>query len=119
MAVEDGAVLGGLLGNVSRDFSTETARQTIPAVLQLFERLRKRRTTLNVKGAETNRRMYHMHDGDEQAARDMELKGHDGVSASQWQWIDPEYQQALLGFDVIADAERQYIRWREQEHGMA
>lgn len=115
MAVEDGAVLGALLGNVFRDFSPEVARKAIPSVLQLFELLRKKRTTLNVKGAESNRRMYHMHDGSEQAARDMELKSHDGVSRSQWNWIDPDHLDALYGFDVIADAERQYRTWREKQ----
>lgn len=62
MAVEDGAVLGKLLGLLSQfPRIDETERHLlVPAALKLSESLRKSRTTLNVQGAVRNQEMYHM-----------------------------------------------------------
>ncbi len=59
MAVEDGLVLGLLLGKLqaSERIPTQEKRTNINAVLGLFESLRKKRTTTNVKGAVANRYM--------------------------------------------------------------
>ena len=53
MAVEDGACVARLLGLAAKSGAS------IPEVLQLYEQLRKDRTTLNVAGATSNRRVYH------------------------------------------------------------
>lgn len=59
MAVEDGLVLGLLLGKVqsSGRIPEQERRAHLNSVLRLFESLRKQRTTTNVKGSIANRRM--------------------------------------------------------------
>jgi salicylate hydroxylase len=113
MAVEDGVVLGNLLGRLAEDFSQETAQAKVPTILELFEILRKKRTTLNVKGALANRHLFHMQDGEEQRQRDHDLRNYDGVSMSPWQWVDPAYQGQLLGFDVVEDSNTKYEGWKK------
>lgn len=114
MAIEDGAVLGNLLGFLVEDCkqSSESAHGHVNSLLQVYERLRKLRTTTNVKGAEANRYMFHLEDGDEQQRRDADLKSHDWVSPSRWRWADGTAQDELLGHDVIAESEREYSRWK-------
>lgn len=114
MAIEDGAVLGHLLGSLVEDNkqSTELAHGQVNSLLQVYEKLRKLRTTTNVKGAEANRYMFHLEDGDEQRRRDAELKSHDWIRPSRWRWADGAAQDELLGHDVIAESEREYNAWR-------
>ncbi len=74
MAVEDGAVLGRLLGLLKTSHHTiESQRRETPHILALFESLRKSRTTLNVNGATSNRLWYHLPDGPMQEKRDAAL----------------------------------------------
>lgn len=108
MAVEDGAVLGHLLGMSTRKPSSDA----IPAALRLYEVERKSRTTLNVAGAVGNRTFYHLHDGPRQQARDAEMKAFDwenGCSAT-WKWLDLAYQQNLLGHDAVKSADRAFAQ---------
>lgn len=105
MAVEDGAVLGRLLGLFN---STPTAGISVTHVLDLYERLRKSRTTTSVQGAVSNRRMYHMPDGVQQVERDAELEAADYSKPSLYRWLDPEYNRDMLGFDVVMDCEKAF-----------
>jgi salicylate hydroxylase len=59
MAVEDGLVLGLLLGRLQNSDKIPDARRHdyIHAILCLFESLRKKRTTMNVQGAIANRKL--------------------------------------------------------------
>jgi salicylate hydroxylase len=117
MAVEDGAVIGLLLDRLqqrglSRD--PEQKCREINGVLKLYEDLRKKRTEVNVAGAELTRDFYHIVDGAGQRARDAELaelnkSNWDGPS--NWNWADAEYQKSLLGFDVLADADYKFEQW--------
>ncbi|OAG34856.1 hypothetical protein AYO21_10961 [Fonsecaea monophora] len=113
MAVEDGLVLGLLLGRLqaSDRVSDEAKRSSINSVLRLFESLRKKRTTTNVKGAIANRYMFHMHDGPEQEARDRELAEADWEKPCRWGWADINYQRKMLGFDSVADTNRAFEVW--------
>jgi hypothetical protein len=43
MAVEDGTVVGYLLGQLNADFSAEGARSNIHSILYLYEKVRKSR----------------------------------------------------------------------------
>lgn len=111
MAVEDGAVLGYLLGRVAKLQQTD-GTDRIPSVLALYEKLRKSRTTVNVLGAINNRKLFHLPDGPEQVERDDELVNHDWVNGrAKWHWIDSEYQSTLLGFDALKDAEAAFEKW--------
>lgn len=119
MAVEDGAVLGVLLGSLqaASEKSGYAANPSLIAnVLKLYESIRKRRSQDNVDGALHNGYYYHLPDGEEQEKRDRELE----ILASQgWKgkcsfnWGDAEYQQKLLGFDVLKDAEDRFTQWWE------
>ncbi|KAJ0268492.1 hypothetical protein COL26b_014378 [Colletotrichum chrysophilum] len=114
MAVEDGAVLGKLLGLLNASSNGTTPAELIPEVLQLYETLRKSRTTVNVQGARSNQKWYQIPDGPEQEARDAEMAGAklaDGLSPTGWRWIDPEYQKELLGHDVVAEAVKAFEEW--------
>jgi salicylate hydroxylase len=117
MAVEDGAVIGLLLDRLQQTLTNSSPREKrsrICDVLKLYEDLRKKRTEVNVAGAELTREFYHLFDGDEQKARDAELaelQKSDWTRASKWNWADAEYQKSLLGFDVLADAESKFEQW--------
>ena len=116
MAVEDGAVLGLLLGKVvqkvSNDRSSARSEDAIASTLKLYENLRKSRTTLNVLGAVANRELFHLHDGSEQEERDLKLKNFDWLDGrSKWKWLDMQYQDDLLRFDAISDAEAAFDNW--------
>lgn len=110
MAVEDGAVIGFLLGRLQSNpalWSEEGNKDAITTTLKLYESLRKQRTTVNVLGAVQARVFYHLSDGSEQLERDRllsELPHSRWESHCKWNWGDAEYQQALLGFDPLSDA---------------
>jgi len=108
MAVEDGACVAKLLG-----LSASTGKASIPDALALYERLRKDRTTLNVKGAVANRAVYHAADGEDADRRNTLLQDFDwddDPRETPLSFNDREYQKALLGFDVVADAEAAFYR---------
>jgi salicylate hydroxylase len=108
MAVEDGAVLGRLLGMFQ---SVPVPDMLLTDVLKLYESLRKTRTTTSVQGAISNRRMFHMPDGPEQVKRDAELKAADYTKPSVFRWLDPEYNIDMLGFDAIVNSEKAFGAW--------
>ena len=119
MAVEDGAVIGVLLGRLQACQDLLKAgerRMSVQQVLKLYEGLRKQRTTLNVKGAIQARDFYHLPDGDEQRMRDeivqRHLKSGEWPSPCKWNWGNMEYQRSLLGFDVWQDANERFDAWR-------
>lgn len=103
MAFGDAAVLGALLGrfNKTSKEKLEACEMTLPKVLGIFESLQKPYSTLNVKGAVTNRVMYHLPDGEEQRQRDREFSGMTSESQSEWTWIDGQYQRHIIGSDLV------------------
>ncbi|KAG0652763.1 Oosporein biosynthesis 4 [Hyphodiscus hymeniophilus] len=112
MAVEDGCVLGILLGRANRESSNAAElRRNLPSILDLYESLRKSRTTVNVKGSIRNRTMFHMPDGEEQRARDEALAKVTWKEPCVWQWGDIGYLKKLNGFDVIKDTNRVFDQW--------
>ncbi|KAJ5782279.1 hypothetical protein N7457_004053 [Penicillium paradoxum] len=125
MAVEDGAVIGRLLGllqahnleaeNTGNDPSISTrssAQDLTAAVLALYEKTRKARTTRNVQGAIMNRKLFHIHDGLLQMIRDFVL-GYAGViRKSDWTWLSSFRQRQTLGVDVLEDCERVFEDWK-------
>ncbi|KAJ5932592.1 hypothetical protein N7516_007081 [Penicillium verrucosum] len=125
MAVEDGAVIGKLLGllqahyldaqNSGSDPSISTrssAEDLTAAVLTLYERCRKARTARNVQGAIMNRKLFHIPDGVLQMIRDF-LLGYAGVTQkSDWTWLSSFRQGQTLGLDVLGDCEKVFGEWR-------
>jgi salicylate hydroxylase len=108
MAVEDGAVLGKLLGLLSKSIPASGVSEYTPLLLKLYESLRKLRTTVNVKGAVANRHWNHLPDGPAQRERDSCMAG---KGASEWNMLSSEYQMAMLGFDAVVDAENAFGAW--------
>ena len=117
MAIEDGLILGTLLGLLhGTDFITgDEKRGKIHSILELFEGLRKQRTTLNVKGAIANRYMFHLPDGPEQEQRDEDLAEVDWENPCRWQWADLGYQKKMLSFDLMSDTNKAFGVWAEKE----
>jgi salicylate hydroxylase len=116
MAVEDGAVLGELLGMLSKQSTSSDTSQHIPSLLHLYESLRKSRTTLNVQGAVANRTMFHMEDGKEQEARDRALRNTDWRTGCECYWADIDYQKKLLAWDAVRNSKYAFEKWWEQRH---
>ena len=119
MALEDGAVLGTLLGLLKASSNDEIRwREDIPQILRLFESLRKSRTTVNVQGAVANQRWYHLVDGPLQEARDKALAAVNWKDATEWNFTDPGYQFAMLGFDSVGESAKEFQKWlREKRQG--
>lgn len=124
MAVEDGAVIGKLLGLLQAHYldqnsgsdpsiSTRSSAQDLTAtVLTLYEKCRKARTSRNVQGAIMNRKLFHIPDGVLQMIRDF-LLGYAGVTRkSDWTWLSSFRQGQTLGLDVVGDCEKVFEEWR-------
>ena len=78
MAVEDGGIIGNLIGRLNRELvkgviPQSRRHESINTVLGLYEQSQKHRTTVNVKGATSNGYFFHLPDGSEQEDRDKEL----------------------------------------------
>ncbi|OCL07385.1 FAD/NAD(P)-binding domain-containing protein [Glonium stellatum] len=105
-SIEDGAVLGRLLANIS-------SRSQLPQALQLFQQLRKTRGEAIVRETFKQRHSFHMEDGPEQVARDELFRSRLGKKidcAFPSRWTCPEVQPWLYGYDAkkeVAAALRQ------------
>jgi salicylate hydroxylase len=125
MAVEDGAVIGKLLGslqvqvlepdssgNEPSRLTASSAQNLTTEVLALYEKSRKTRTTRNVQGAVRNRKLFHMPDGFLQKIRDFVL-GFAGVTRkSDWTYISSSKQSDTLGLDVLEDCGKAFEDWK-------
>lgn len=83
MAIEDAAVLGGILSHLARSSSglnSNTASADpltaahLPALLSAYEKLRLPRTTTTQSTSALNRYTFHLPDGPEQRARDASMR---------------------------------------------
>ncbi|KAJ5295681.1 hypothetical protein N7508_010502 [Penicillium antarcticum] len=110
MAVEDGAVIGNLLGSLQdRNFSNDLS--VVTSILNLYEVVRKARTTRNVRGAVMNRQLFHIDDGLLQVIRDFAL-GYAGVTRkSDWTWFSSFRQRQTLGNDVLDECGKAFQDW--------
>ena len=105
MAVEDGAVLGRLLGLFSRN---QCSTSSLPSLLRLYQEIRKERAQTTVKTATTNGRLYHKVDGPEQEERDRLFAAHDWWDEGRsfpWVYADLPYLHELFGFDALKSAD--------------
>ncbi|KAK5690401.1 hypothetical protein LTR97_012269 [Elasticomyces elasticus] len=121
MAVEDGLTLGVLLGRLNEcsDMMHDCIlREALEGVLTLYEKLRKLRTTVSVKGAVSMQNFFHLADGDAQTYRDQILHDYDLTGAwpadCKWNWGDAVYQRSLLGVDVVKDANEAFDLWTKE-----
>lgn len=101
-AVEDGAVLGLLLGHIN-------SKHDLSKALEMYQRLRKARGDAIVRKTFKQREAFHMRDGPAQEARDQvflsqlhkPLKG-----AFPSRWTCPEVQPWLYGYNAFEEVQK-------------
>jgi salicylate hydroxylase len=106
-SLEDGAVLGSLLGKVRK---SEMARQ-LPSVSVLYQKLRIERGTKIQLETFKQRNDSHLEDGEAQEERDalmVSMLGKELKAPFPSRWTCPEIQPFLYGYDAYAEAEKGY-----------
>ncbi|KAL4800234.1 FAD binding domain protein [Aspergillus venezuelensis] len=101
-SLEDGAVLGGLLGHL-------TDRSQLPSILKLYESLRKNRGEAIVRETFKQRRDFHLPDGPDQEKRDEIFRAQLGKDVIEGafpsRWTCPVVQPWLYGYDAIQEVD--------------
>ncbi|KAI9712613.1 MAG: hypothetical protein M1812_006793 [Candelaria pacifica] len=105
-AVEDGAVLGSL-------FSKIESKTQLRDILTIYENLRKGRTTRVVEGSTALRRIFHMHDGEQQRERDRQLTQEAPFEGYPNRWADPVFQKWLFAYDADKEVE---VAWEKYKN---
>ncbi|KAK4163575.1 hypothetical protein QBC43DRAFT_335272 [Cladorrhinum sp. PSN259] len=107
-SLEDGAVLGSLLGKVGKS----KMREQLPFVSRIYQRLRMERGRKIQLESFKQRDDSHLEDGVEQERRDelmMSQLGKEDLKGSfPSRWTCPEIQPFLYGYDAYAEAEKAY-----------
>ncbi|KAI0121709.1 FAD binding domain-containing protein [Xylariales sp. AK1849] len=105
-AIEDGAVLGQLLGHIN-------SKDQLPKALQMYQKLRKTRGDAIVKETFKQRRDFHMPDGPEQEARDeifLSQLGRKVQGTFPSRWTCPEVQPWIYGYDAYKEVEQAIMK---------
>ncbi len=97
-AVEDGAVLGALLGNLRR-------KADIRDRLLMYERLRKPRTSRVRELSAENLQMFHMLNCAHLKKKGAQNKSSKAGGGSSSSWADPGFRDWLFEHDVVKEAE--------------
>jgi salicylate hydroxylase len=106
-SLEDGAVLGYLLGKVS----TEKKEEQLPKVAKLYQELRKERGEKIQRETFKQREDFHLPDGPEQEKRDELMTGMlDGELKADFpsRWTCPRVQRWLYGYDAYKEVEEAF-----------
>ncbi|EOO01851.1 putative fad binding domain protein [Phaeoacremonium minimum UCRPA7] len=101
-AIEDGAVLGLLLGHIR-------SKCQLPKALKMYERLRKARGDAIVKEAFKQRNDFHLPDGPAQEVRDnifLSQLGKELEGPFPSRWTCPVVQPWLYGYDAYDEVEK-------------
>ncbi|KAF8245522.1 FAD/NAD(P)-binding domain-containing protein [Wilcoxina mikolae CBS 423.85] len=96
MAIEDGAVLGGLLGKLQR-------KEQLGDILKIYESLRKARTERVVEGSTHQQDVFHLEDGEKQRERDEVLLKDEVKPGFPNKWRDDEFRDWLFGYDAFEE----------------
>ena len=103
-SLEDGAVLGFLLGKVDGQKKGEQ----LPKAAELYQALRKERGELIAKETFKQREDFHMPDGEKQVKRDelmLSMLGGELKADFPSRWTCPRVQRWLYGYDAYKEAE--------------
>jgi len=106
-AIEDGAVLGGLLEKIEH-------RHQLADALVIYETIRKSRTTQVVQGSShLGQKIFHLHDGPRQRERDRQLVEfqENPFEGYQNRWRDPVFQPFLFGYDAYAEVDKAWEKY--------
>lgn len=99
MGIEDAAILSSLL-------SAFPSPTQLPRTLQLYESIRKPRTTKICAASIDSKYFTQMEDGDRQRERDQYLLEHRGIEKGHWNIrSQEEFLDELFGYDAFAVAE--------------
>ncbi|KAI8144074.1 hypothetical protein BJV82DRAFT_513499 [Fennellomyces sp. T-0311] len=105
-AVEDGATLGELFADIK-------SVDEIPALLNLYEKIRRPRAEVIQKGAYENGDIWHMPDGELQQKRDLGMQGKLAAhEKNPNQWGDGNFQPWLFGHNAITEARKRLAEFR-------
>ncbi|KAK2756025.1 FAD binding domain protein [Colletotrichum kahawae] len=107
-SLEDGAVLGHLLGKVSKTNKTKL----LPLVAKVYQRLRNDRTRWIQEETFRQRDALHLSDGEEQRKRDSAMVGQLGDEIRgpfPIRFFCPEAQRLLFAYDAYEQAERGWV----------
>jgi len=108
-SLEDGAVLGYLLGKVT---SRSTKEMQLPRVAEMYQSLRKERGRRIQQESFKQRDDFHMEDGEAQRARDqrmLDVLGKELIDAFPSRWTCPVVQPFLYGYDAYEEVEKAYL----------
>jgi salicylate hydroxylase len=106
-SLEDGAVLGSLLGHVSH---AKRADQ-LPRFAAMYQKLRKERGELIARETFKQREDFHLPDGEAQEKRDalmLSMLGGELKADFPSRWTCPRVQRWLYGYDAYKEAEEEY-----------
>ena len=104
MAIEDGAVLGKL-------FEKLEDRTQIPKIVELYEKIRKPRTTLMIKGSMDMCDVFNLPDNDQRRERDRKMTDPETVIGNPNRWADPVFQRFLFDYDAGREVDQ---AWQKQ-----
>ncbi|TVY13431.1 FAD-dependent monooxygenase OpS4 [Lachnellula arida] len=99
LALEDGAVLGRLLGGLR-------SPAEIPKAMETYQKLRKGRVSAVRAETLKHQEEFHLPDGELQEARDQRLSKSFGVQSGDY-WTHPKIQSWLFGYDVYHEADNE------------
>ena len=106
-SLEDGAVLGTLLGKIE-------SKSQLPQALAAYERLRKARGEAIVRETFAQQHDFHLPDGEKQQERDAVFKSQlgNGIPTVKFpsKWTCPEVQPWLYGYDAYQQVEDEIAR---------
>ncbi|KAK3940746.1 hypothetical protein QBC46DRAFT_287701 [Diplogelasinospora grovesii] len=109
-SLEDGAVLGHLLGKVNKK-DQNGRKEQLKRVAEIYQKLRMERGRQIQLETFKQRDDFHMEDGEQQEKRDelmMSQLGKELKGAFPSRWTCPEIQPFLYGYDAYKEAERAY-----------
>jgi salicylate hydroxylase len=106
-SLEDGAVLGSLLGHVSHAKRADE----LPRFAAMYQKLRKERGELIARETFKQREDFHLPDGEAQEKRDalmLSMLGGELKADFPSRWTCPRVQRWLYGYDAYKEAEEEY-----------
>ena len=110
-AFEDAAVVGTL-------FRLIKTIADIPDALFVFQQMRQPRVREIKNRSAAQKLLYGLPDGQQQEERDRQLADAGSKHGTLSAMADEEFQQWLLGYDAVLDAERKWKLFAEQQQAM-
>ena len=114
MAIEDGAVLGKL-------FEKLESKSQIPDLVEMYEGIRKPRTTAVIKGSMDMCDILNLPDGKRQQERDQLMASPKPPKGNPNRWADPVFQRFLFDYDAGKEVDmawEEYVKQKSFSNGL-